>query len=150
MSNLDTYDQKKGVDFTGITVVFICHDGKGSILMAKRSKNCRDEQGNWDIGAGSLEFGHKIEDTLKREIKEEYSTDVLGHEFLGFRDVHRDNDGKKTHWVSLDFKVHVDRAQVQIGEPHKIDEIGWFAVDEFPTPQHSQLPNFLKRYKDKI
>jgi ADP-ribose pyrophosphatase YjhB (NUDIX family) len=146
----EEYDKKKGVEFTGVTIVFICHDGNGKILMAKRSKNCRDEQGNWDIGAGSLEFGHKIEDTLKREIKEEYCTDVLGHEFLGFRDVHRNNNGINTHWISLDFKVHVDRKQTKIGEPEKIDEIGWFQKDQFPTPLHSQLPKFLEKYKDKV
>ena len=150
MNNLDAYDKKKGQDFTGVSVVFICHDGKGNILMNQRSKNCRDEQGNWDIGAGSLEFGHKVEDTLKREIKEEYCTDVLGYEFLGFRDIHRDNNGRNTHWISLDFKVHVDRSKVQIGEPHKADAIGWFARDKFPTPLHSQLPKFLEKYKDKL
>jgi len=118
--------------------------------MSKRSQKCRDEQGNWDIGAGSLEFGHKIEDTLKREIKEEYCTDVLGHEFLGFRDIHREVNGKKTHWVSLDFKVHVDRSKASIGEPHKIDEIGWFTMSKLPTPVHSQLPKFLEKYKDRL
>ena len=65
--DLDKYDLKKGVDFTGVAIVFICHDGNGNILMHKRSQNCRDEQGRWDIGGGSLEFGHLVEDTLKRE-----------------------------------------------------------------------------------
>ena len=150
MSNLEAYDKKKGVDFTGVSVVFICHDGNGNMLMNKRSQNCRDEQGNWDIGGGSLEFGHKIEDTLKREIKEEYCTDIIGHEFLGFRDVHRVVNGKNTHWITLDFKVHVDRTQAKIGEPGKIDEIGWFTKDKLPTPVHSQLPHFLEKYKDKL
>ena len=150
MGDIEAYDKKKGVDFTGITIVFICHDGKGNILMNKRSQTCRDEQGRWDIGGGSLEFGHKVEETLKREIKEEYCTDVLGFEFLGFRDVHRDNNGTKTHWIGLDFKVHVDRTKAAIGEPHKADEIGWFTLDKLPTPVHSQFPKFLEQYKDKL
>ncbi len=150
MNSIESYDKKKGVDFTGVSVVFICHDGKGNILMNQRSQKCRDEHGNWDIGAGSLEFGGKIEDTLKREIKEEYCTDVLGYEFLGFRDIHRNVNGKNTHWISLDFKVHVDRSKVQIGEPEKADAIGWFTKDKFPTPLHSQIPQFLVKYKDKL
>lgn len=40
----------KGIDYIGITCIFFCHDGNGKILMHKRSKNCRDEIGNWDIG----------------------------------------------------------------------------------------------------
>lgn len=36
---------QKGVDYTGITVVFCCHDGQGRFVMAKRSNNSRDEAG---------------------------------------------------------------------------------------------------------
>ena len=30
-----------GIDYTGISVVFLCHDNEGNFLMNKRSKNCR-------------------------------------------------------------------------------------------------------------
>ncbi len=69
-------DLKKGVDFIGITCVFYCHDGKGKLLLHKRSKNCRDEVGRWHVGGGSMEFGEDFEETVKREIKEEYCTDA--------------------------------------------------------------------------
>lgn len=140
----------KGEDFTGVTIVYLCHDGKGNVLLGKRSKNCRDEHGRWDIGGGGLEFGDKVEDTLRKEIKEEYGTDVLDYEFLGYRDVHREQNGKKTHWIALDFKVLVDPEKVKNGEPHKFDEVKWFKIEDFPEPLHSQLPAFLKNYKDKI
>src|SRR4051812_42880998 len=96
---------KKGEDFVGVAVVYFCHDGNGRVLMAKRSQECRDEQGRWDIGGGSVELDQTIEETLKREIAEEYATEILSYEFLGYRDVHREHEGKKTHWVTLDFKV---------------------------------------------
>jgi len=60
----------KGVSFTGITTVFLCHDGKGNLLLGKRSKNTRDEHGRWDVGAGGLKHGQTVEENLKREIKE--------------------------------------------------------------------------------
>ena len=94
---------KIGVDYTGISIVFFCHDGNGNFLMQKRSENCRDEKNRWDIGAGRLEFLEDVTDTLKREIKEEYGTDVLNYEFLGYRDVKREGNGNKNHWVTLDF-----------------------------------------------
>src|SRR3989338_6634898 len=127
-----------GVNYIGVCVVYFCHDGKGDFVMAKRSDNTTDEHEKWDIGGGKIDFGESVEDVLKREIKEEYCTDVLGFEFLGFRDVHRIHEGKKTHWIALDFKVLVDRLKVKNGEPHKFDEIGWFTLDNFPTPLHSQ------------
>lgn len=68
---------EKGKDYVGITIVYFCHDGEDNFLMQKRGKNCRDEIGNWDIGAWGLEFGDTVEKRMVREIREEYSTEVL-------------------------------------------------------------------------
>lgn len=140
----------KGVDYPGVSIVFFCHDGAGRFVMGLRGKNSRDEQGTWDPGGGALDFGVSVEETLKKEIKEEYGTDVVSYEFLGYRDVHREHDGKKTHWIGLDFKVLVDPTKVSNGEPHKLDEVAWFTTDTLPLNLHSQLPGFLKRYQNRL
>jgi len=139
-----------GIDYIGVTFTFFCHDGKGNFVMALRGKNCRDENGRWDLGGGQLEFGEDAVASLKREIKEEYCTDVLEHEFLGYRSVLRTQKGKETHWVSLDYKVLVDASQVANGEPHKLDAVEWFTLDTVPSPVHSQAPNFLEIYGEKL
>lgn len=139
-----------GVDFVGVGVVYFCHDGKGNFLMTKRSKKTRDEHGRWDPGGGAIELHEPIERTLHREIKEEYCTDILRWEFLGFRDVHRKSKGKKTHWIALDFKVLVDPKKVKNGEPHKHLEVKWFRLGKLPKNLHSQFPDFLRRYKTKL
>ena len=141
---------KKGEDCTGISIVFFCHDGKGNVLLARRSNTCRDEHGTWDPGGGALELHDTVEDTLKKEIAEEYCADVLAYEFLGFRDVHRENNGVKTHWLALDFRVLIDPSKVKNGEPHKLVEIGWFALDALPHPLHSQFPYFLEKYAERL
>ena len=141
---------KKGQDYIGITVVYFCHDGQGNFVMAKRSQNARDEHGRWDIGGGGMEFGDTVEATLKKEIGEEYCTEVLGYEFLGFRDVHREHHGRPTHWIALDFKVLVDPAKVRIGEPHKFDELKWFKLTSLPEHLHSQLQIFLDKYRERL
>ena len=141
---------KQGIDTIGVTVTFLCHDGKGNFLLAKRSINTRDEHGKWDGGGGALEFGDRVEETLYKEIKEEYSTDIVEYQFLGYRDVHRTDNGQPTHWIALDHKVLVDRDKVKNGEPHKFDELGWFRIDNLPSELHSQLPNFISKYKDQL
>ena len=141
---------KKGEDYTGITIVYLCHDGKGNYLLNKRGNQTRDEHGTWDPGGGGLEFGDTVENTLKKELNEEYGTDPIKAEFLGFRDVHRVHGGHPTHWIALDFKVLVNRDKVKNGEPHKFDEIGWFTLDKLPKPLHSQFPFFLEDYKEKL
>ncbi len=141
---------QKGIDYIGTAVVYFCHDGEGNFLMNKRSQNCRDEQGTWDPGGGGVELHDTVENTLRKEIMEEYCTEVIDFEFLGFRDVHRENDGKKTHWIALDFKVLVNKNMAKNGEPHKFDEVRWFRLENLPEPQHSQFPTFLENYKNKL
>jgi 8-oxo-dGTP pyrophosphatase MutT (NUDIX family) len=142
---------KQGQDYVGVSVVYFCHDGKGKFIMARRSENARDERGRWDIGGGGLEFGMTVEDTLKKEIREEYCTDVLSYEFLGYRDAHRKLDGKPTHWIALDFKVLVDPSKVAIGEPHKFTDLAWFDfAGKLPVNLHSLLPYFLEKYNKQL
>lgn len=74
----------KGIDFTGINVTFYCHDGAGSYLFHKRGINCRDEHGRWDCGGGGLKFNETLEDAVRREVREEFGTDALEIEFMGF------------------------------------------------------------------
>lgn len=141
---------KQGVDYPGVTICFFCHDGKGNFIMAKRSKNARDEHGKWDIGAGGLELGFSVEETLRKEIKEEYCTDVLSFAFLGYREIHREYNGKPTHWIALDFKVLIDPEKVANGEPHKFEDVRMFRFSKMPESLHSQLPTFLELYRHKL
>ncbi len=141
---------KKGINYPGITVVFLCHDGENNFLLNKRSINCRDEHGMWDAGGGGIDLGDGVIETLAKELSEEFGTVILNHEFLGYRDLHREHQGIATHWVSLDFLVHVDRSLVVNNEPHKFDEIRWFKWGEFPEPRHSMFPLFFDKHKGKI
>lgn len=138
-------DLRRGIDFIGVTCSFICHDGKGRILLGRRSQNCRDEQGKWDTGAGAHEFGATIEETIRREIKEEYGTAAINLKFIKVYDAHRQlADGTPTHWVSVLYAAQVNPDKVKNNEPYKIDEIGWFEPDRLPEAMHSQAGHNIK------
>ncbi|MEK7632775.1 MAG: NUDIX domain-containing protein [Patescibacteria group bacterium] len=128
---------KRGVDCIGVACSFVCHDGDGKFVLQKRSTNARDEHGRWDCGGGALEFGENFEETVRREVFEEYCAIAKDVTLCGTHNVLRDNDGTPTHWVALTFAVRVDPSEVKNGEPHKIDEIGWFTLDTLPSPLHS-------------
>lgn len=130
---------KRGVDFIGVTVPFVVHDGKGRFLLQKRSQNCRYEQGRWDVGGGAMEFGESWEEAVRREVKEELGVEPEKVEFIHAFNALRDNDGIPTHWVALVHTVQVDPKKVRIIEKDKIDEIGWFTMDSLPSPLHSQI-----------
>ena len=117
--------------------MFVCHDGAGRLLLARRSAGARDEPGTWDCGAGALEFGESFEAAVTREVREEYRAQAQQITLAGVRNVVREDP--PAHWVAVIFRVLVDPATVAIGEPHKFDELGWFAPGELPQPLHSQL-----------
>jgi len=141
---------KKGRDYVGVGVCFFCHDGKGNVVMSLRGKNCKDENHRWDIGGGGVDVGEKLTDAVRREIKEEYNATTRKIEYIGFREVHRIQDGKKTHWIAFDFKVLVNPKTIRNSEPHKFDEVRWFALDTLPRNLHSQLHGFMKKYRTTL
>jgi ADP-ribose pyrophosphatase YjhB (NUDIX family) len=125
--------------------VFVCHDGDGRVLLARRGGGVRDERGAWDTGAGALEYGESFEEAVTREVAEEYSTGPLHIEMIGVRNVVRADPA--SHWVAAVFAVRVDPAAVAIGEPHKFEELGWFEPEALPSPLHSQLGESLALFR---
>jgi len=128
-----------------VSCVFVCHDGAGRILLARRSAGARDEPGRWDCGAGALEFGETFEEAVTREVTEEYVTPPLAVDLLGVRNVLRADP--PSHWVAVVFAVRVDPAAARIGEPHKFDELRWCDPGDLPEPVHSQLAGTLAVYR---
>lgn len=124
-----------------VSCVFVCRDGDGRILLARRSPGARDEPGTWDCGAGAIEFGETFEEAVTREVTEEYATAPLSVTLLGVRNVLREDP--PSHWIAVVFAVRLDPRAARIGEPHKFDDLGWFAPDALPSPLHSQVPATL-------
>jgi ADP-ribose pyrophosphatase YjhB (NUDIX family) len=134
---------KIGNDYIGVTVCFVVHDGNKNILLQKRSQNTRDEQGRWDIGGGALEFGETWEEAVRREVNEELGAEIIELDYLDAFNVIRNSNNSPSHWVAIVFAAKVDPDSVKINEPDKIDEIGWFALDEMPKPMHSAVGRAL-------
>jgi ADP-ribose pyrophosphatase YjhB (NUDIX family) len=62
-----------------------------------------------------------LESAATREVREEYSAEVLDIETIGVRNVLRGDPVSR--WVALVFAVKVDPAAVAIGEPVNFDEL---------------------------
>jgi ADP-ribose pyrophosphatase YjhB (NUDIX family) len=139
---------KIGFDFVGITTPFYCHDGKGRLLMHKRTKECRDEHEKWDTGSGKLELNLSLEENVLQEVLEEYGCKGEVEEQLPAHDIFREQEGVRTHWVAVPFFVKVNPDEVKIGEPHKMSEIGWFSINDLPTPLHSGFLQTFNKYKE--
>lgn len=139
---------KPGIDYIGISTPFYCNDGKGNFLLHKRSKNCRDEHGRWDPGSGQLEYGLTLEENVLKEVFEEYGCKGEIQEQLPAHSIFREQDGQKTHWLAIPFFVKVNPSEAKNNEPEKIEEIGWFSLDDLPKPLHTGFNFTFDNYKE--
>jgi len=138
---------KAGIDFIGITTPFFCHDGHGNFILHKRSNQCRDERGFWDVGGGKLEFGQTLEESVLREVKEEYGCAGIIQNQLPPYTLLRTHQGIKTHWIAIPFLILINPKRIKNNDPYKIDEIGWFKLSNLPYPLHTGLKIVLSNYQ---
>jgi 8-oxo-dGTP diphosphatase len=95
-----------GKGFVGLGVgALIVRNGKVLILL--RSDACRNNRGMWTIPGGMVETFERLEDSVKREVKEETGLNVTSSEFMTVSD--RTFDGE--HWVSILYRCGTE------GEP---------------------------------
>lgn len=137
---------QKGVDYIGVTCGCLCLSQDGKILLQKRGRKVRDEQGKWDIGGGSVDFGERPEEAIVREMKEELGIKLKDLKFLGVETMFRtDHHGQRTHWISFEYSGIVTNPQgLKIEEDGKIEEFAWFTKDNLPEPLHPIIPIIMK------
>jgi 8-oxo-dGTP pyrophosphatase MutT (NUDIX family) len=138
---------RPGVDFTGVSTPFYCHDGAGRFLFQLRSQRCRNYHGYWDSGAGALEFGEDPEAGVLREVQEEYGCGgEITERLLPYAARWDEPDGARSHWLAVPFFVLVNPAAVRIGDREAMEDIGWFRLEALPEPLHPGVTLALARY----
>jgi len=137
----------KGIEFIGVSCVFYCYDKSGNLLLQKRSDACRDENGRWDCGGGAMKHGETFEQTVKRELREEYCISPLKMKMIGINNILRRHKGVKTHWVAVIYAILVDPKKVKIGDHKSIVEIIWAKPSNLPKPLHSMYLTHLQFVK---
>lgn len=140
---------KKGIDYIGVGVGAVIYNADNRIFLAKRGKEARNESGKWEFPGGAVEFGEELERALCREVKEEYGFEIEVHGLLDV--VNHLIPDEKQHWVSPSFICTVKHGLPCIREPHKCDEIGWFALDRIPEDELTiASKKSLESLKNKI
>lgn len=139
---------KRGVDYIGVGVGALIEDGAGRVFLSRRGLQSRNERGLWEFPGGSVEFGERLEDALKREMREEYGVEIEVGELLDVVD-HILPD-ERQHWVSPTYICRIRNGEPRIMEPGKSSAIGWFALDEVPW-ELSQITKFnLEHYRARV
>jgi 8-oxo-dGTP diphosphatase len=138
------YKMKRGIDYIGVGVGAVIVDESGRLFAALRGPQAKNERGKWEFPGGSVEFGEKLTDTLKREIKEEYGVTIEVGALIGVVD--HILTAERQHWVSPAFICRIVEGIPEIQEPGKCLEIGWFAPDNLPVNLTQATERSLEDY----
>ena len=138
----------RGTDYIGVGVGALIVNDKGTLFLSRRGVKAKNERGLWEFPGGSVEFGERLADALRREMREEYGIEITVGELLDVTDHILPEEGQ--HWVSPTFICRIISGEPRILEPEKCAEIGWFTPDEMPQGLTMITRINWEHYKQKI
>jgi len=95
-------------------------------LFLMRSHKWRDQ---YVIPGGHIELGERMEDALRREIREETGLEIYDIAFLGFQEfIYDDAFWKKRHFVFFDYVCRTDDHDVTLND--EAQSFVWVKIEE--------------------
>lgn len=129
---------KQKIPQVGAGVVII---EKGKTLLAKRKGS--HGNGNWGSMGGHVEFGESPIEAVKREAKEELGIEIGNVKFAICLNMIK--EGK--HYLDISFTAEIVSGEPTIQEPDKIEAIGWYSLDDLPSPLFPPVAAVLEAIK---
>jgi 8-oxo-dGTP diphosphatase len=101
----------------------------GRLLLVKRLR--APEAGHWSLPGGKVDFGERVEDAVRREIREEVGLEIELTKALGIVEM-IGIDGQ--HWVSPIYLARIVDGEARNNEPEKLAAVQWFPFHAPPAP----------------
>ena len=122
-------------------------NSKGEVLLGLR--NSSHGAGEWNFPGGHLEFGEKLFETAKREVKEETDLDVDEFELVSVADEMRyiKTDGK--HYLNIGIAAKYKGGEPKLMESNKCEQWKWFDLSDLPERLFEGTAFVLRNFKDK-
>lgn len=114
---------------------------KDRLLLVKRKNE--PSRGQWSLPGGRIEVGERIEEALKREIKEELKVKIEVQELLAIKEyIERDKGGRfKWHYILLDYNCRIVSGVPQPSSDVK--KMCWVGSNEFSDLELTQTTQEL-------
>lgn len=119
------------------------------ILLIKRA--FEPSAGKWSIPGGAVELGERVEEAVRREVREEVGIEIEDVELLGIYDsIVRDSNGDvKYHYVIVEYLARARSPEVT--PSGEVAGYAWVSLDELEKLEITpSLRETLRRYREKI
>ena len=105
------------------------HSVHGPQILLLRRYNTGYEDGNYSMVAGYVDGGEPLKQAMRREAREEAGIEIAETDLDIVHAMHRLSDHER-----IDFFLRATKWQGEIRnrEPHKCDELAWYAIDALP------------------
>lgn len=113
----------------------------GMTLLAKRKG--AHAAGSWGSLGGHVEYGESPIEACRREAREELGIEIGEIKFATCTNMIK--DGK--HYVDVSFTAEIISGEPAIQEPDRIEEIGWYPLDDLPEPLFEPVRIVLEALK---
>lgn len=121
-------EENKKYPRVGIGVMI--QNEKGEVLLGLRRGS--HGEGEWSFPGGHQDFSERMEETAKREVKEETGLDVDKFKLISVADEMRYIESDNKHYVNIGFKAKHSGGEAKIIEPDKWKEWKWVGLDNLP------------------
>lgn len=139
---------KPGQDYIGVGVGAMIFNERGDVFLAQRGPNAGNERGTWEFPGGSVDYGEKLKEAIVREIREEFDIEIEVTGLLSVDDHILPEEGQ--HWVSPTYLAKLVKGEPRIVEPDKCTAIGWFTLDNLPSPLSVITRMDVETYREKF
>jgi 8-oxo-dGTP diphosphatase len=118
---------------------------RGELLLGLRQGS--HGAGEWCFPGGHLEFGETLEESAKREVKEETGLEIGKLVLISLADEMRyiKSDGK--HYVNIGFRGEYLGGEPRVMESNKYKEWRWFKPEELPDNLFEGPILMLRNYR---
>ncbi len=126
-----TLGPRRGIDYIGVGVGAVIVDPKGRLFLAQRGPEAQNERGLWEFPGGAVEFGERLAEALRREMREEFGIEIAVGDLLDVVD--HVLPLERQHWVSPTYICTIVSGAPTIREPGKCAALGWFLPEAVPA-----------------
>ncbi|MBU1118871.1 NUDIX domain-containing protein [Patescibacteria group bacterium] len=116
---------------TRVIVSAVIEDGH-KLLFAKKKENVGPYPNTWHLIGGGIEEEESLEESIKREVREEANIEIEIIESVGFDDdFEPDKKGELTHYIFLVYKAKYISGEAKADDD--VVELRWFSKKTLPV-----------------